>query len=400
MAPKTPKRPPDDGQETGSRNQNGSSRAPAVELGANRAAGTPGKSKPKTPARTPSSPGKSAGSGKMAGAARAAGDLASRMSIPKPRLPQRLKRTANASGEERLRPNAPIVPPQSVAGRALTLVVAIMSYLACLTVGSVSVVWDAAQDWSNDLVREVTIQIRPADGVDMLRQIDSAVTITQRFQGVGTVRALSDDETKALLQPWLGSGLDLDTLPVPRLVQVMVDDPSALDLPALKQRIEQEVTGASLDDHSVWTSRLAAMAGAVVAGGFGILALVLFSMVLSVVFATRAAVASNRDVVSVLHFVGAEDSFIAREFQRHFLVLGLRGGISGGVFACLCFLLLEMFTRQTTGLAGSDQMSALFGPVAVSTPGYLGVIGIVFLVAVLTAVTSGLAVKSQLARID
>lgn len=395
MAPKTPTRPPDAGPAADAPANPSPARAPSVELGTARSGTRPEKRSAKGKAADPVTK-----TGKMADAARAAGDFASRMSLPKPRLPQRLKRKDQQAGGDRLRPSAPIVPPQSVAGRALTLVVAIMSYLACLTVGSVSVVWDAAQDWSNDLVREVTIQIRPADGVDMLLQIENAVTITQRFAGVGTVRAMSDEETKALLQPWLGSGLDLDTLPVPRLVQVTVDDPSALDLAGLKQRIEQDVKGASLDDHSVWTSRLAAMAGAVVAGGFGILALVLFSMVLSVVFATRAAVASNRDVVSVLHFVGAEDGFIAREFQRHFLVLGLRGGIAGGVFACICFLLLEMFTRQTAGLAGSDQMSALFGPVAVSTPGYLGVIGVVFLVAVLTALTSGLAVKSQLARID
>ncbi|SUB03049.1 Cell division protein FtsX [Pannonibacter phragmitetus] len=327
----------------------------------------------------------------------------SRPKLPRPSLKLFLRGKAKAAAggqDARLRPSAAIVPSQSVAGRALTLVVAIMSFLACLTVGSVSVVWEAANDWSNDLVREVTVQIRPADGVDMLREIDKAVALTQEFPGIGTVRALSDEETRQLLQPWLGAGLDLETLPVPRLIQVTVSNPQELDLPALKQSIEQNVRGASLDDHSIWTSRLAAMAGAVVAGGFGILALVLFSMVLSVIFATRAAMAGNRDVVSVLHFVGASDGFIAREFQRHFLVLGLKGGIAGGLAASFCFILLEVFTRQTSGMAGADQMSALFGSVAVGTPGYFGVVGIVFIVAVLTALTSGLAVKSHLAKID
>jgi cell division transport system permease protein len=336
-------------------------------------------------------------------AAKAPAQKKSRPKLPRPLLKFPVRDRAKAaagSKDARLRPSAAIVPSQSVAGRALTLVVAIMSFLACLTVGSVSVVWEAAQDWSNDLVREVTVQIRPADGVDMLREIDKAVALTQEFPGIGTVRAMSDEETRQLLQPWLGAGLDLETLPVPRLIQVTVDNPEELDLVALKQSIEQNVKGASLDDHSIWTSRLAAMAGAVVAGGFGILALVLFSMVLSVIFATRAAMAGNRDVVSVLHFVGASDSFIAREFQRHFLVLGLKGGIAGGVAASFCFILLEVFTRQTPGMAGSDQMSALFGSVAVGTPGYFGVTGIVFIVAILTAVTSGLAVKSHLAKID
>ncbi len=142
------------------------------------------------------------------------------------------------------------------------------------------------------------------------------------------------------------------------------------------------------------------MAGAVVLGGFAIMVLVLGSMVLSVVFATQAAMAGNKDVVSVLHFVGAEDGFIAREFQRHFLMLGLKGGVSGGVAAILAFLTVDMLTRQSSGQAGSDQMSALFGGISVSLPGYLGVFGVVFLVAILTALTSGLAVKAHLAKVD
>lgn len=302
--------------------------------------------------------------------------------------------------DAKLRPAAAIVPPQSVAGRALTLVVAIMSFLACLTVGGVSVVWDAADAWQNDLVREITIQIRPTEGVDMFREIDKAVALAQEFPGIGAVRAMSDDETKALLEPWLGDGLQLDGLPVPRLVQISVSDPGLLDLEQLRAAVRQNVVGASVDDHSIWTSRLSAMAGAVVLGGFAIMALVLGSMVLSVVFATQAAMAGNRDVVSVLHFVGAEDGFIAREFQRHFLILGLKGGISGGFAAIIGFLVLDMLTRQGAGQAGADQLSALFGSVSVSLPGYLGVFAVIFMVAVLTALTSGLAVKAHLAKVD
>lgn len=330
----------------------------------------------------------------------AASRLVLKRSKPKRQRPMSVQEKSDTGAEPKIRPTAPIVPPQSVAGRALTLVVAIMSFLACLTVGAVSVVWEAADDWQNDLVREITIQIRPADGVDMLREIDKAIALVQEFSGIESVYALSDDETKQLLQPWLGDGLALEALPVPRLIQITVGDPALLDLNQLRDALSQAVAGASLDDHSVWTSRLSAMAGAVVLGGAAIMILMLGSMVLSVVFATQAAMAGNKDVVSVLHFVGAEDSFIAREFQRHFLVLGLKGGILGGTIASLAFVTLDVFTDRSIGQAGSDQLSALFGSVSVSLPGYLGVIAVVFLVAVLTALTSGLAVKAHLRRVD
>ncbi|WP_417770177.1 cell division protein FtsX [Stappia sp.] len=332
-----------------------------------------------------------AGSGKGAGKASGAG------SAMRARLRGKARGRGGLSG---LRSPAPIVPSQAVAGRALTLVVAIMSFLACLTVGGVAIIHEAANAWSNDLQREVTIQIRPAEGVDMLREIEKAIAAAREQPGIGAVRALSDEETRGLLQPWLGEGLDLATLPVPRLIQVEIDEPSRFELGGLRAAVSAVVRGASVDDHGSWTDRLAAMAGAVVLGGMAILSLVLGSMVLSVVFATRAAMAGNRDVVEVLHFVGAEDSFVAREFQRHFLLLGLQGGLAGGLGACLVFVVLGFLADDRTGLQGLARAMDMFGGVSVGVAGYLGVLAVIFLVTVLTAATSRLAVRAHLRRIE
>ncbi|PLX38794.1 MAG: ABC transporter permease [Hyphomicrobiales bacterium] len=275
-----------------------------------------------------------------------------------------------------------------------------MAFLACLTVGGVSVVRDAARDWQNDISREVTIQIRPIDGIDIVREIDKAIAIAQEFSGVGTVRAISDDETRGLLEPWLGAGLDLEALPVPRLILVEMLDPAGVDLDGLRAQLKADVRGASLDDHSAWTRRLVAMARTMVFGGFLILVLVLTAMMLSVVFATRAAMAGNKEIIQVLHLVGAEDSFVAREFQRHFLLLGLKGGAAGGIAAIIVFALISLLRSDGGDLAASDQLRALFGQFTVGAGGYFGALGIVFLVAVLTAVTSRLAVRRTLQQME
>ncbi len=301
------------------------------------------------------------------------------------------------AGREKL---APIVPPQAIPGQALMLVVAIMSFLACLTVGFVAIINDAANDWTNDLVREVTVQIRPADGVNMLQEIDRTLALVREFPGVGDARALSDEETEGLLQPWLGAGLDLEELPVPRLVLVEINDPELLNLAEMKAQIEQDIRAASVDDHRVWNQQLSGMANTAVLVGFGILVLVLFSMVLSVVFATQAAMSGNKDVVEVLHFVGAEVSFIASEFQRHFLWLGLKGGIIGGAIAAICFVIIGFFSENDVTSISGNQMQALFGSAQVGAVGYVGVVAVVALVAVLTALTSRLAVHRHLASMD
>src|SRR5882724_3081269 len=185
-----------------------------------------------------------------------------------------------------------LVPENTIAGNALTAVVAIMSFLACLTLGSVTLVRDAARDWQSDILREITIQVRPTEGVDLTAETTKAATVVKLIKGVASVRILDDKESSRLLEPWLGTGLDLADLPIPRLIIVRLSDSQAVNLADMANRLKQ-IHGASLDDHRAWTQRLQTMANATVFVGVAILALVFVATVLSVVFATRGAMASN-----------------------------------------------------------------------------------------------------------
>ena len=293
-----------------------------------------------------------------------------------------------------------LVPENTVAGNALTIVIAIMSFLACLTLGAVTLVRDASRDWQLDIQREVTIQVRPVDGVDIETEAAKAAAIARQTRGVAGVEVLDAKENAKLLEPWLGAGLDLTDLPIPRLVVVKLTDPDAANLGDLATRLTSQVKGASLDDHRAWAARLQSMANATVLAGLSILLLVFVATILSVVFATRGAMASNCVVVSVLHICGAEDGFIAREFQRHFLLLGLRGGMIGAATAGIIFAVLGFLIVPSLSGTDSDQVSALFGHFAVGPIGYFGALGIAFLVAVMTALTSRLTVYQHLADGD
>jgi cell division transport system permease protein len=293
-----------------------------------------------------------------------------------------------------------LVPAGTVAGNALTVVIAIMSFLACLTLGAVTLVRDASRDWQLDIQREVTIQVRPINNVDTDAEVKKAADLARQTRGVSGVQVLSNAENAKLLEPWLGAGLDMADLPIPRLIVVRLSDQATANLNDLTARLQMQVAGASLDDHRAWAKRLQSMANATVIAGLAILALVFVATVLSVVFATRGAMASNSVVVSVLHLCGAEDGFIAREFQRHFLLLGLRGGMIGAATAGILFALLSFLIAPAVVGTDTDQVSALFGHFAVGPIGYFGALGIAFLVAVMTAFTSRLTVYQHLADGD
>ena len=299
-----------------------------------------------------------------------------------------------------MRKPSQLVPENTVSGNALVVVVAIMSFLACLTLGAVTLVRDASRDWQSDILREITIQVRPIEGVDTAAEAAKAATVARLIRGVASAEVLSEEENARLLEPWLGTGLDLGELPIPRLIVVRLADPAAVNLTTLSNRLKAQVRGATLDDHRAWTSRLQTMANVTVIIGISILTLVFVATILSVVFATRGAMASNRDVVSVLHFVGAEDGYVAREFQRHFLLLGLRGGLAGAAAAAILFALLSLAIAPSMAIPETDQVSALFGRFAVGPIGYFGALGIAFMIAVMTAVTSRLTVYRYLAETE
>jgi len=296
--------------------------------------------------------------------------------------------------------DTPLVPRNSIAGRALVAVVAIMTFLASLTIGAVMLIAASASEWQSDVAREVTIQIIPAPGRDVDAAVAKAAAVARAFPGIGDVRAYSKDESSKLLEPWLGQDLSLDELPVPRLIVVKIGAGAAPDIPQLRQMLAGQVPGATLDDHRGWIDRMRTMAGTAVAAGIGVLLLMIAATMLSVTFATRGAMATNKTVIEVLHFIGAKNGYIAGHFQRHFLLLGLEGGGIGGGAAIVLFALAGVITRWFSGSAVGEQTSALFGTFSIGLGGYVAVLGQIVLIALVTALTSRHTVNRTLESID
>ena len=189
-------------------------------------------------------------------------------------------------------------------------------------------------------------------------------------------------------------------MPIPRLIVVKLADDRRTDMDAFRRALVAEVPTASLDDHRQWFDRLRAMARAVIVVGLVIVALMIAATGLSVIFATRAAVETNRPVVEVLHFVGARDAFIAGEFQRHFLWLALKGAAAGGVLALAAILLSGLVAARWRATAGGDQIEALFGSFSLGATGYAGIAVLVVLVTAVAALTCRWTVMRTLGAID
>ena len=302
---------------------------------------------------------------------------------------------------QRVRPKRnPIVPQQNVASTALVFVIAIMTFLSCLTLGAVTLVRDTADAWQSQISREVTIQIRPEEGFDIESALETASRIAGEYASVISARIVDRESTARLLEPWLGSGLDIDQLPVPRLVVVTIDADSPPDFSAMRDRLIAEIPQASLDDHRNWVDRLIAMARTTVTLGLAVLTLMLSATVLTVVFAARGAMAGNGHIIEVLHFVGADARFIAREFRQHFLIIGMKGALAGGIAAIGVFVAFGWWSAHNLATPQADQAAALFGRFSIGYTGYAYVAMIVIVIAGLTAITTHMTVVARLGALD
>ncbi len=295
---------------------------------------------------------------------------------------------------------SPIVPRGSIAGRALVAVVAIMTFLASMTTGAVLLISASAAEWQSEVASEITIQVRPLPGRDIEHDTLAVADAIRAQPGIVDVRPFTRDESAKLLEPWLGTGLTLDDLPVPRVVVARVQPGTTLDLAALRSRVTKAAQSASVDDHRAWIERMRSMTGATVLAGIGILALVIIATIISVSFATRGAMAANRPIVEVLHFVGAGDRYIANRFLRHFLRLGLQGGVIGGGIAMLTFGFSESIAGWFSGTPIGDQFGALLGTFALRPSGYLALAAQAALIAAITAWASRRTLFATLDDID
>jgi cell division transport system permease protein len=260
-----------------------------------------------------------------------------------------------------------------------------MTFLASITTGAVLLVSASAAEWQSEVASEITIQVRPAAGRDIDRDVAAVAEAMRTQPGIVEIKPFTREESARLLEPWLGTGLSLDDLPVPRVIIARVTPGTVLDLAALRSRVTQAAPTASVDDHRAWIERMRSMTGATVFAGIGILALVIVATIISVSFATRGAMAANRPIVEVLHFVGAGDRFIANRFLRHFLRLGLQGGVIGGGVAMLLFGFSESIAAWFSGTPVGDQFAALLGTFSLRPSGYLTLAAQAVLIAAITA---------------
>jgi len=284
---------------------------------------------------------------------------------------------------------------RDASSRLLPWLIAFMVWLAAIALAGAMVLSTAGAKWRSGLAGTLTVQIVPVggEGPEALdERTRAALSLLRATAGVERAEALPEEHVLKLLEPWIGKGAFAGELglPLPRLIDVRVAEGAALDTAALGARLAASVPGAALDDHGVWLDRLLALAGAVEGVAYAVLALIGLAAVATVVFTTRTGLVIHQDEIELLHLIGAQDSYVARQFERHALGIGLRGGLAGLGLAVATLLLIGT-------LAGRIE-TGLLPPLSLSVVQWAGLAGLAIAAALISVMTARFTVMRALAR--
>jgi cell division transport system permease protein len=262
-----------------------------------------------------------------------------------------------------------IIPTQAAPLRNLVVTMAVMCYLAALAIGALILINQAVESWCRGLSSEFTVQVQEMQNLDIEAEVAKAVALLQNTKGVAAAEALDRNAGLKLLEPWLGTQ-NVEELPIPRLIRVSINEQSPPDFKKLEQALKSNIKGSSLDTHRRWQAELIHMAHSLILLSALILFLICASAIAIVVFAARSVLDANRDVVEVLHLVGAKNGFIAHQIDKRFMVSGLTSGLIGVGLAILTFLSLGLLGSGQTNAIASASLNLIFAPTNISLWNY------------------------------
>ena len=235
------------------------------------------------------------------------------------------------------------------ASRYLPWTVGLLVFLATLAFAAGMFLASAGDTWRQDLSGTLTVQIPVSDEADRLEQVNAVAELLRTTPGVVFVRPIPDAEIAVLLEPWLGKQVLELELPMPDLIDVSVSRAADIDIAALSARLAQVAPGTVVDDHAIWLRRLTEFTLIAETISFAVMIVILISAVATVVFTTRTGLAIHSDVVEVLHLIGAQDSYVARQFQNHTLRLASAGAAVGFLLGAGIIWLAHVYGGKLSG---------------------------------------------------
>lgn len=285
--------------------------------------------------------------------------------------------------------------PRDRSAAALDVVIAVMAFLAALALGASLIAERAAVSWRTGLAGRITVQILPPETPNrtLEAEIASALSVLRSTPGIVHASLVSEQDTRALVRPWLGADALIADLPLPRLIDATLAPGTHVDIGSLRGRLKSAAPDSVLDDHGRWLARLRTLALSIVWSAYAILALIALATAATVSFATRAGLEAHHEIVELLHRMGARAGFIAGAFEWHYCLAALIAGAIGAAAAAALYA-----ANGALEFAGVEAVPFL-PPLSLHVTEMVWLLAVPIAASVIALITARLSVLAALRRI-
>lgn len=280
----------------------------------------------------------------------------------------------------------------------LQIMVGIAVFLFAVTLSGVLAINTMLQNWNESILGSLTVQIMPSTDVNPEKA--AAETIAHQNKALDVLRSLSfvekadpltDKQLEKLIQPWLGDGIAIDDLPVPRIIDVKLKRNVDIDFMDLAYKLAQATPMASVDNHKLWLNKLIQFADGIKILALSILALVIMITSGAIFYTTQTSLGLHKYTIEILHQMGAKDTYVAQQYAKRSAILAFQGGVVGLLIAIPTIFGIASLAHQIEG--------GIIGEAKLSSLDWLSIIGLPAFAAVIAMLTAYYTVKQTLQKL-
>ncbi len=280
-------------------------------------------------------------------------------------------------------------------GMFLRLLTAGTVFLLSLTLAGVLAINSMIGNWNEGVRQSFTVQVMPVMEESSLSSTEEEVSKVVKFlemqPEISLVHIFSQEEHEELIRPWLGDGVDLSGLPMPTLIDVSLNEGMEPDYDAMAQKLSDVSEYAAMDNHNLWLQKLIKFADALNTLAAVVLIIVALICGFSIYYATKTNLGMHKNIIEILHIMGAKDTYIAQQYAQKALSASLVSGVVGLLVAVLAI----------NGISGisADLDGGIIKEAGLSVFAWIKVCSIPFIVSAISATTAYYAVKSTLGKL-
>ncbi len=235
----------------------------------------------------------------------------------------------------------------------LRMLIALMCVLGMFAI-SASFALSAMKDrWTQGLQDKVSVEIPAADSAGNIIEpgivksmTDEAAKILNEHPDVAEAAITEESQLRELLSPWLGKDMVMDSIPLPGLISVTFTKGAKPDLKLLEMKLKEVAPQARIDTHESWLSDVLRFTGALQFAAILLALIIGATTLVAVAGGVRSKLSENKEELELLHLMGASDSYIAGQLQRHTLIIALQGGAAGMIVGGIVLFIISLVAGQ------------------------------------------------------